>query len=514
MPPLQQRSSIMGQDPVVTSIPADFVALASICLFLTLLAASLRIFTKGVDLRRMQIEDYTIIFSTIGFTVFIGVMFAAARAGLPLSADALSFQQYKQAVSFSSALDIIYAPTMLAAKLAILIQLDRYIQTWKHVVWWSVRFLIVLNALCYTGIFIVQIINANFNSKMIERVAPGFPATQSFTAFTSGTANIISDVVVLVVAVFGVAALQLSMRRKVLLTLMLAVGSFACVASIVKLVYETRVDVNANFTATIWPVYMWSVGELTSIIYCACSPTFPRLLQYIQGRSLTGIGWANIDDSRPESRLSDWEIDIIKKSNKPNLGKRYYYNPSASHITLSSNSSKSIRSNLSRSGSQRSVSRNIYYDAAVRNASRTSLRGISPAPIQPKKSLRRVPIHRVDASQRLSAASPLHYAGPPIPHFPPSTPVYTIPEDEVPATPITPGSPTQSHFPLSPTLTHSTSWPSPTQTEFSVAEVENATHIRMQPVYFATIRKTVDVRVSSHTAPGSPLTWRKGSLGW
>lgn len=59
MAPLHQdMSTSEGQSPVATiSIPTDFASLASICLFLTLLAVTLRVFTKVVDLRRMQSDD-------------------------------------------------------------------------------------------------------------------------------------------------------------------------------------------------------------------------------------------------------------------------------------------------------------------------------------------------------------------------------------------------------------------------------------------------------------------------
>ena len=57
MPTLQQRVSSEGQVPVMTSFPTDFIALASICLFMTLLAVSLRVFTKVVDLKQVKVDD-------------------------------------------------------------------------------------------------------------------------------------------------------------------------------------------------------------------------------------------------------------------------------------------------------------------------------------------------------------------------------------------------------------------------------------------------------------------------
>ena len=70
--------------------------------------------------------------------------------------------------------------------------------------------------------------------------------------------NIISNVIILVMAIFGVAALQLSLRRQILLALMLGIGSFTCVSSVCRLVYDARVEGSSDFTATVWPVYLWT----------------------------------------------------------------------------------------------------------------------------------------------------------------------------------------------------------------------------------------------------------------
>lgn len=200
-----------------------------------------------------------ILTSQVGFVVFTAVMFVAANAGLALSVAQLTSQQYKNAVLFSSALDIIYAPTMFAAKLAILIQLDRmFTQVRQQLVYSAVRFLVILNALCYIGIFVVEIINCQFNSKISGTTMPGLKGSRSFTAFTSGAINIISNVIILVMAIFGVAALQLSLRRQILLALMLGIGSFTCVSSVCRLVYDARVEGSSDFTATVWPVYLWT----------------------------------------------------------------------------------------------------------------------------------------------------------------------------------------------------------------------------------------------------------------
>lgn len=55
---------------------------------------------------------------------------------------------------------------------------------------------------------------------------------------------------------------------------------------------------------------------------------------------------------------------------------------------------------------------------------------------------------------------------------------------------------------------------SPARTEFSVGILEDAVRMKIMPVYFATIKKTTDVRVESHTNPGTPVAYGAPDPRW
>ncbi|KAF2683894.1 hypothetical protein K458DRAFT_304237, partial [Lentithecium fluviatile CBS 122367] len=267
-----------------TAIPADLIAAASICLFLTISAVCARLFTKVVDLRRMQIDDYFIILAAVGFASSAGLLFIGAHSGLGAHIWTVSATALKRALLYSNVLDIVYTPIMLAAKLAILIQIDRLFSgTKKKIIYWGVRIIVVLNVLCYTAIFFVHVFACTPRAKISDMNVPGKCVSQQATIIASGSINVASDVVILLFAVWGVGRLRLSGKRQMLVALVFAIGSFACVASMCRLVYGVKVDGNQDFIAAIWPVHLWSLAELTSVICIACCPTLPRLIQYIRG---------------------------------------------------------------------------------------------------------------------------------------------------------------------------------------------------------------------------------------
>ncbi|KAF2120384.1 hypothetical protein BDV96DRAFT_324121 [Lophiotrema nucula] len=66
-----------------------------------------------------------------------------------------------------------------------------------------------------------------------------------------------------------------------------------------------------------------------------------------------------------------------------------------------------------------------------------------------------------------------------------------------------------SNEPLSPISPSTISMSAPTS-----PQIQQATQMSVTPIRFASIKKTVDVRVSNHTNPGSPVRFGTQELGW
>jgi hypothetical protein len=148
---------------------------------------------------------------------------------------------------------------MLAAKLAILVQIDRLFSgTKKNIIYWGVRITALLNVLCYAAMFFVHVFSCTPRARISDKSIPGKCVSQDATVFASGFINVASDAVILLFAIWGVGRLRLSGKRKTLFSLVFSIGSFACIASICRLVYGVKIDGDRDFTAAIWPVHIWS----------------------------------------------------------------------------------------------------------------------------------------------------------------------------------------------------------------------------------------------------------------
>lgn len=92
--------------------------------------------------------------------------------------------------------------------------------------------------------------------------------------FGNGIAAMLIDVIILCVPIPIVWGLQMPTSQKLAVVSILLLGSFVCVASIVRIVtLEHNVKSN-DPTWTISPVFVWSCVEPFIGIVCACLPTF------------------------------------------------------------------------------------------------------------------------------------------------------------------------------------------------------------------------------------------------
>ncbi|KAL1598885.1 hypothetical protein SLS60_008028 [Paraconiothyrium brasiliense] len=97
-------------------------------------------------------------------------MFVASHAGLGQHETLLSADAVKTALLYSNILDILYTPIMLAAKVSILIQVDRMFSGNKQrMIFWSVRALAYVNVFCYT------VMLAEITAIMYMACCPAFP---------------------------------------------------------------------------------------------------------------------------------------------------------------------------------------------------------------------------------------------------------------------------------------------------------------------------------------------------
>ncbi|KAI1845733.1 hypothetical protein JX265_000088 [Neoarthrinium moseri] len=116
---------------------------------------------------------------------------------------------------------------------------------------------------------------------------PRPPGAQCFSQETfltistfNGVTNIITDAIFVVLPVPMIIGLQVNIRTKISLILILSLGFFACVASIVRVVIGIHVFEDPDFLWN-YSFFIWNYAELHTGIIAACLPALRPLFASI-----------------------------------------------------------------------------------------------------------------------------------------------------------------------------------------------------------------------------------------
>lgn len=176
---------------------------------------------------------------------------------------------------------VIYCAGLLFLKLTFIFQYYRVlaVSLQMRLVYWAAMFIVGAWALSQTliGIFACTPVAAFWDKTIPNaRCIPNLP---QFHINAAG--NIITDVAVFALPLPAIWKLNLVRAQKVVLTVIFSLGFFTVVISIIRIRY---LGVFEDFTWENAAPSMWSTGELTSALTCACLPTLkPFVAKFFPG---------------------------------------------------------------------------------------------------------------------------------------------------------------------------------------------------------------------------------------
>ncbi|TDZ24231.1 hypothetical protein Cob_v003248 [Colletotrichum orbiculare MAFF 240422] len=97
-----------------------------------------------------------------------------------------------------------------------------------------------------------------------------------------GIINMLTDVIVLIIPIPQILKLQMSGRKKLAVCSIMLLGSFVCVASVVRIRYLHKLSNAADVTWMMGPVFVWSAIEPSVAIASACLPHLAPLRQLVR----------------------------------------------------------------------------------------------------------------------------------------------------------------------------------------------------------------------------------------
>ncbi|KAF3762720.1 hypothetical protein M406DRAFT_323664 [Cryphonectria parasitica EP155] len=178
------------------------------------------------------------------------------------------------------AMEILYSMAIAIMKTSILLLYRRIfgVERWFRHFTWGLIVYVWLWALSETIVAIVQCTPVAYQwDKTLNGVCIDQLATYRFIPLP----NVLHDVVLLALPTPMIWALQkVSRAQKIALTVVFLIGSFGCIASIIRAYYMFMLTSNSDQT---WQVnnLIWTVAEPGSIFICACVPVLWPMVRRI-----------------------------------------------------------------------------------------------------------------------------------------------------------------------------------------------------------------------------------------
>ncbi|KAM0810935.1 hypothetical protein AB5N19_11288 [Seiridium cardinale] len=275
--PRQDSGSTAGGNkpsnvPTILGVVGTMMGLSTICVFL-------RIYVRGVMIKIFGLDDGVIV---LAFLAAVGSMiclvaetkYGAGRHFSDVTLDEFSQLSYWQ---------YIHGPLLVSGISLVKISLGFFLLRFVQGLWYK-RFIIFM--IVFLALFTISCdltLTLQCMPPMAAYMFPRPPDASCFSADTflaistfNGVMNIITDAVFLLLPVPVIVGLQVNKRTKASLLFILSLGSFACVASIVRVYVGSHLFQDFDYTWA-YAFFIWNYAELHTAIIAACLPALRPL---------------------------------------------------------------------------------------------------------------------------------------------------------------------------------------------------------------------------------------------
>ncbi|KAL4891843.1 hypothetical protein BDV59DRAFT_59238 [Aspergillus ambiguus] len=253
--------------PTVSGVALAFAVL-------TLVVISLRLFSRIYVLRKMGPDDYLILGAVLFSWAFSAITVVAVQYGLGSHIEDVppeNMVMYALAVWLSS---MFYLTTLGFVKTSVCLFYTRL----------GDRLLTRLS-LIMLGIVAAQatsfVLVAAFQCQPIDKAwastKPGKCVNINVFYLANAALNILTDLMTYTLPLGVIFKLQMPVKQKVALAMILCLGLFACVSSIIRITYIPAMLTSADATYAISGAMYWSVIEINVGILASSIPSFKAI---------------------------------------------------------------------------------------------------------------------------------------------------------------------------------------------------------------------------------------------
>ncbi|KAF2109445.1 hypothetical protein BDV96DRAFT_554693 [Lophiotrema nucula] len=258
---------------------ANIIGSVAVVMVIGLSAVALRIFAR---LSRtgpgLGVDDYVILGAAVLAIGNAACCLSSIQYGGGKHLWVVTLEGFTKLYQTTYAFVIIYINSITLTKTSIMLYYRRIFGT--SIVWWIVFCFTIGHGLEVTITWLAGCRPISFYWRQYtDPTAVGSCINASVFYFVNGIIGMLIDVSILLVPIPTVYKLQMPPGQKFFVCGILLLGSFVCVASVVRIVMMDKLVKAHDFTWAMCQVFIWSCVEPFIGILCACLPTFAPLVR-------------------------------------------------------------------------------------------------------------------------------------------------------------------------------------------------------------------------------------------
>ncbi|KID84519.1 hypothetical protein MGU_08337 [Metarhizium guizhouense ARSEF 977] len=209
------------------SLHAWTLGVGTTCMAIMTLAVAIRTYTKAIIIREMRHEDYVAIVALAGFLAWGAIYIHLSSIGLTRDMWNIRAVDMSHMLYLCNVFQMIYPPSMGAAKYFVCIQLKRIFSPRRSsggAVRWALNGLIAATIMYYIACFFTFTFQCIPRDKIWNPEVAGKCIDNSAGVLSAGLINLLLDLGILVVPVWAIWHLQMPLKRKIGAMSVFAVG--------------------------------------------------------------------------------------------------------------------------------------------------------------------------------------------------------------------------------------------------------------------------------------------------
>ncbi|KAH8900966.1 hypothetical protein GQ53DRAFT_612064, partial [Thozetella sp. PMI_491] len=262
--------------------------LAVLCVLtpLSTIFCGMRLYTRGWIMGKLYSDDYFIAFSVVCALLSMGLSIKAVIAGDGKHFVVLSDSQKGDALLYSIAS---LSPSVLSfaiPKLGVVALLVRLLNPsrFQRIFLWTLVIVCAISAAMCNVLMFAQCrpTKALWDITVTEKECWDPYILVNYSIY-AGTFSACTDLYLAVYPAIVLFGLQMKLKKKIVLSAALGIGSIATIVSIIKMTQITLLA-STDFTYATCDLAIWTCVEASTLIIAACIPVLQPLFERIFGR--------------------------------------------------------------------------------------------------------------------------------------------------------------------------------------------------------------------------------------